>query len=1150
MKIKTGIFFGGASRLRERSFLSARSYFTHLDRSVFDPLVFLITAGDICIHIDWERLFQPSLSDFFPPLAVRPTSAHPFPIYEESLPIDAATLARLAGRVVSEEELPQLINLGIIAMEGSQEAHDDWWLKLQQLGIPCIGNHALASRRARDFGLFQAALQENGIAGVPSVLVSPGNATDRHIQGAFQMAQEYIGFPMQIISTQDSERVAELGIRTTGQEFQEALDYAFFQESFHLEQWAAMSMFERLDYVRYLADLKNGPGFPVQVRLSETSIRINHPEALLRYFDDLVRDPEKQQQTVGLEGTLPVEPIRIQAKLQGAPFAMAVLRDTDGVVHTLPPMPLFSTDDKLPISEALVFDPAVTLQIQEAGQKLFHAFECSSLTLIQGVADLDGQVHIASLSYPSNYTTTGLLFRIGMAAGYSPVAWLTKIISLSLAERVREAPQQMSLKGLYEHLIQCLNQKPTPQGVAVLHTEAESGHSDTLRAWLSYLEATGSYLPVVCLLSYSGASLLLSRRQGETATPIAPLQLAQDVSVALLTELPGIPRGKAAELLERLHIPFNGPDAGAAGIANHRQHRLDFLHRNARIQVSEQFLLGQQVFEADPAGSTFLVESRFVYPLLAMTPEPEPQHSPLLIQNRSQLEAAIRLRFRPVGTSGHTLRRLLHLPPEHRLDAGDSLLFQEIALPKGAAYLLACTVLTNTFLDEEGALQIQHFPPKLRPSTWYPETGIELSAAVVQSLHATADQVSRQLQLWGYGETDFVVRIFENGSSNHTLEDVRPYPEWSIEGQLCQQLIQAHTYPGTALSQLLSQSIDRAKWKILQKEAQSAYLAAWKSPYFTASVPEEAEEPAPMPKSSTMEPTTPPSEKRRNPLPSIPATGIVGMAQENLWEIWYFISSAIFLKNLVAMAMLGFILSNTLALGLKWYTRHGQHLDTDDYTEMSVREARQKARKRSFNVIVNDSIFVVDKPGGIVLDQTPEPKALIKKNRNIYLTITGFVPPLVTLPTLTGGNDDFEQYKKRLESMGIKARILERAFNAEYEENTILYLVYRGRRITAADLKKGVKIPKSSTVDFIVSIRHTGTVDIPSLVCLTYEEATFILRNNQLAIGAVLGPNEEPTPGLYVYKQEPEYSPNLKLNIGEQINLYLTDRRPEGCGEQ
>ena len=73
-------------------------------------------------------------------------------------------------------------------------------------------------------------------------------------------------------------------------------------------------------------------------------------------------------------------------------------------------------------------------------------------------------------------------------------------------------------------------------------------------------------------------------------------------------------------------------------------------------------------------------------------------------------------------------------------------------------------------------------------------------------------------------------------------------------------------------------------------------------------------------------------------------------------------------------------------LWLRIYTNHGQKLELPDYRNMSVEEARIDAQKKSFELIVNDSLFRVGTPGGIILNQNPEAGSKVKENRKVYFT--------------------------------------------------------------------------------------------------------------------------------------------------------------------
>ena len=395
------------------------------------------------------------------------------------------------------------------------------------------------------------------------------------------------------------------------------------------------------------------------------------------------------------------------------------------------------------------------------------------------------------------------------------------------------------------------------------------------------------------------------------------------------------------------------------------------------------------------------------------------------------------------------------------------------------------------------------------------------------------------------------VRIYENNYIEPVIEYLEVFPEWRLSDPIVRALIRHGEFPGTTLSGILHDSLAKPRLEQLAIAAQTEHISA---PVPSAGAlnldPGPQSEAQAHNTTPAMENTPPPHSRSsiqeiRNRLP---ATGIVGILQEWLLQFWYFISSAIFLKNLGAAILFVFLFVNLVSLGLKLYTNHGQAVEVQDYQGMTAREARRKAKSRSFTTLINDSIYIVGKAPNIVLSQTPKPGARIKKNRFIYLTVSSSTPPNVPLPSLVGGNDDFEQYRKKLERLGIKARVKDREFNAELEENTILYLFFKGKRIEPGDLKRGIKVPKGSTLEVVVSIRNTGTVDIPDLVCRTYEEAIFLLQSSQLTVGSVFAPGE-PLPWHYVYKQEPTFNPSLKLSVGEGINLYLQEEKPENCNE-
>ena len=122
MKIKVGIFFGGASRVKERSFDVGRTAYNYLNRSCFEPVPIFVDSLENIILLDWQSVFQPNIRDFCPAQELCPPSPNQFRIYIESLGnLPEEELDRhfqKMGKTVKAAELPQLINFAFLLMPG------------------------------------------------------------------------------------------------------------------------------------------------------------------------------------------------------------------------------------------------------------------------------------------------------------------------------------------------------------------------------------------------------------------------------------------------------------------------------------------------------------------------------------------------------------------------------------------------------------------------------------------------------------------------------------------------------------------------------------------------------------------------------------------------------------------------------------------------------------------------------------------------------------------------------------------------------------------------------------------------------------------------------------------------------------------------
>lgn len=266
-------------------------------------------------------------------------------------------------------------------------------------------------------------------------------------------------------------------------------------------------------------------------------------------------------------------------------------------------------------------------------------------------------------------------------------------------------------------------------------------------------------------------------------------------------------------------------------------------------------------------------------------------------------------------------------------------------------------------------------------------------------------------------------------------------------------------------------------------------------------------------------------------------------------EFSLFVTSVLFLKNLAAMLGVLILFLTLVFWGIRCYTNHGESRQVHDYSGLSLEEAKDRAKSRSFRIVVTDSLWKEGLEPNTVIEQTPKAFARVKQHRTIYVTISKNTPEEVELPTLVGSYD-YTQYKKKLNARSVKATIRERVFDNKQEENSIQYFYYGDQKITENDLKEGVRVPKGVTLEFVVTERGGGLVETPDLVCKSYSEAEFLISSLGLTLGKITPDvTVSDQASAYVYKQVPEYNAGATMRVGEQITIYLTQDPPPGCPE-
>jgi len=251
-----------------------------------------------------------------------------------------------------------------------------------------------------------------------------------------------------------------------------------------------------------------------------------------------------------------------------------------------------------------------------------------------------------------------------------------------------------------------------------------------------------------------------------------------------------------------------------------------------------------------------------------------------------------------------------------------------------------------------------------------------------------------------------------------------------------------------------------------------------------------------------------------------------------------------FLKNLAGVLLFLVGVFGLFFLWLNFYTLHGKSIQVPDFKDMELADAQTIAKSNDVELVISDSMFLKDKPPGVVLSQKPEKGAAVKKGRKIYLAVTKFTPDMVTLPKVFGVSEDYRQYAKKLSRLSVSAKIKKEVFNHRLSAGTILKVFYKGKDISN-DIEKGVKVPVGSTLGFVVSRRSSDFVEVPNLSCLPEDEAVSLLELNDLKIDKVEKLPGRTATNSYVVKQSPY--PGKKLHIGQKVSITVGTKAAAGC---
>ncbi len=608
--------------------------------------------------------------------------------------------------------------------------------------------------------------------------------------------------------------------------------------------------------------------------------------------------------------------------------------------------------------------------------------------------------------------------------------------------------------------------------------------------------------------------------------------------------------GQIQALLEARDIYYNGSGIASSRITIDKYATLRAL-AGAGLPVTEQWLASEALFHASNQEFYAAVDGKFGYPLIAKPVDDGCSSAVCLLKDRQELIAYCELTFRPSSLNERAARKELRVGQKDEWPVGKStILFERVITAEGASKFLEITGGMLTHYEENGDVRYEVFEPsealaggevlsleeKFLAGEGQNLTPARLAtdrhdyAHLAGQVKADLEKAARAVAVEGYCRIDAFVRIYDDGRAVTVPIEVNSLPGVTPATAIFHQAAIAGYQPAEFIAAILSYGKAR-------RDRVAAIAAAAREAAPSAEVEATlatASSPAPKADRTQVNPTDTPLMTDTSPARS----GFVGSALA-------LFKSGYFWKNVLGAALFLLLCFLIVRTAITWYTNHGQSVQLPDFVGMSRTDAESKADDMGLTLKFEKGAFDPNRPAGTVTLQHPRAGAGVKTNRSIYLTVLTDEAPLIKLPPLVG-QYDYEQYTTRLQRLGeIRSRVRQQVYDGKQEDNTILHFFYGDRKITEEDLRGGqVEIPKGSELEFVVTIRATGEVAVPSIRCRTYAEMEFLLDGSDLKIGQVFGDVADRSTS-YVVRSVPEQG--KMVPVGSRFDVYLSEVRPADC---
>lgn len=247
------------------------------------------------------------------------------------------------------------------------------------------------------------------------------------------------------------------------------------------------------------------------------------------------------------------------------------------------------------------------------------------------------------------------------------------------------------------------------------------------------------------------------------------------------------------------------------------------------------------------------------------------------------------------------------------------------------------------------------------------------------------------------------------------------------------------------------------------------------------------------------------------------------------------------LSHILFIGIFCMLLVVCLYFGLKWGTRHNNTIVVPDFIGMSIEDARSIAQEKDLNIVVRDSIFDVDLPGGTIVDQLPGTSDVrdvtVKPGRKIYVTINAYNRRQVQIPYVA--KQTLRQALNQIERSGFTVEEL------IYQPN-MTSTDYVERQMvgdTEVTSRSHLEMPVGTGITLYVNYqRENSNTVAPRVVGLSLAKAKSSLWDHGFNVGEII--YDESVGDIIDRRKARVYKQSVKIGSsyrrGTEVDLYLT----------